>query len=164
MADRGRPSTYTQEVAEAICARIAEGESLASICRDDGMPPASTVRGWVTDDVDGFAARSARAYATGYDAIAESCIEIADDGTNDWMERKNSQGVVIGWEVNGEHIQRSRIRIDTRLRLLGKWAPKRYGDKVAVGGAEDLPPIQTADPLELARGVAFLLQKGAASG
>jgi hypothetical protein len=131
-AKRGRPVTYTATVADAILDRIASGESLASICRDEGMPPAPTVRGWIVDDREGFAARSARAYALGYEAVAESCMAIADDGTNDWMERPENRGG--GYEVNGEHIQRSRIRIDTRLRLLGKWAPKRYGEKLELAG------------------------------
>jgi hypothetical protein len=56
-------------------------------------------------------------------------------------------------------LQHRRLQIETRMRLLGKWAAKRYGDKVAVGGAEDLPPIQVADPTETARRIAFLLQK-----
>jgi hypothetical protein len=62
-----------------------------------------------------------------------------------------------GWEQNGEHIQRSRVRIDTRKWLLSKMLPKVYGDKteVAVTGA-DRGPVQSVtvsvtDPIEAAR-------------
>jgi hypothetical protein len=65
---------------------------------------------------------------------AEEIIEIADDGTNDWMERKNAEGENIGWQVNGEHIQRSRLRSDNRKWLLSKLAAKKYGDKIELGG------------------------------
>lgn len=124
----GRQSIYTQELAEAICARLASGETLNSICEDEGMPAASTVRLWAVEDREGFAALSARAYELGCHSIADDCVQIADDARNDWMERKG--GDDAGWVANGEHIQRSRLRIDTRIRLLGKWAPKIYGDKL----------------------------------
>jgi hypothetical protein len=134
---RGRPLTYTAEVGKAICARLAQGDSLAEICRDEGMPPAPTVRAWILDDVGGFAALSMRAYSLGYEALAEECLDIADSGRNDWMEIHGQDDV--GWRLNGEHIQRSRLRIETRMRLLGKWAAKRYGDKVAVTDPDGNP-------------------------
>jgi hypothetical protein len=55
--------------------------------------------------------------------IADELLEIADDGSNDWMEREKG-----GYELNAEHIQRSRARIDTRKWLLSKMLPKVYGD------------------------------------
>jgi hypothetical protein len=78
-----------------------------------------------------------------YLAIADELLEIADDGRNDWMQRtgNDERG---GWELNGEHIQRSRVRIDTRKWLLSKMLPKVCGDKteVAVTGA-DRGPVQS---------------------
>jgi hypothetical protein len=92
--------------------------------------------------------------------LADELLEISDDGSNDWMERKgkDERG---GWELNGENIQRSRVRIDTRKWLLSKMLPKVYGDKteVAVTGANG-GPLQTVsatveipanDPIEAAR-------------
>lgn len=134
----GRPSLYTPEVAALICERLSQGEALATICEDEGMPAASTVRSWIRDDLNGFAALSTRAYSLGYDALAEQCLVIADDARNDWMERRGQEDA--GWVSNGENIQRSRLRIDTRLRLLGKWDKKRYGDhqQIEHSGAVDL--------------------------
>ena len=71
-----------------------------------------------------------------------------------------------GWELNGEHIQRSRVRIDTRKWLLSKMLPKVYGDKaeVAVTGA-DRGPVQSVtvsvtDPIEAARVYQKLMSEG----
>lgn len=136
----GRPSALTPAVSDAICSRLAEGESLRSICQSEGMPAYSSVKAWERDNAD-FSALSMRAREIGCHALAEDCLEIADDARNDWMERPGKEDA--GWVANGEHIQRSRLRIETRMRLLGKWLPKVYGEKLALGGADDLPPIRT---------------------
>jgi len=57
----GRPSSYTETFADEICRRIAEGETLKQICRDEDMPARSTVQKWVLDDVQGFSGKYARA-------------------------------------------------------------------------------------------------------
>ena len=80
----GRKSTYTVAVADEICHRIAEGEPLRQICREDGMPAWRTVYDWIVAEPD-FAARIAHARDLGYDAIAEDTLKIADDATNDYM-------------------------------------------------------------------------------
>lgn len=126
MAAMGRPSTYTLEIAGAICERIAKGEPLKRICADDLMPSYSAVRAWMLDKPD-FAALSARAYEIGCHALADECLDIADTAKNDWMEFEDNDDV--GYRLNGENIQRSKLRIDTRMRLIGKWLPKVYGER-----------------------------------
>lgn len=149
-------STFNQEDADTICAALAEGHSLLSICEAMGIPY-STARQWEEDNPE-HAANSARARAMGCHVLAEQCIEIADDGRNDWMEADDGNGGTA-YKLNGEHVQRSRLRIDTRMRLIGKWLPKVYGEKVAVGGADDLPPIKTMDDAALAARIAALQAK-----
>lgn len=95
------------------------------------MPPESTVRGWVLDDREGFAAHYMRAREIGYHAMADELLEVADDGQNDWLERQNEDKQAM-YVLNGEHVQRSRIRVDTRKWLLSKALPKIYGDKQEV--------------------------------
>ena len=124
----GRPSKYSQKVADAICQRLATGETLRSICRDPAMPQEATVRKWALEDREGFYAQYARARDLGLDAMADELFDIADDGTNDWMERHGSEGYVL----NGENVSRSRLRVDTRKWYLSKLAPKRYGEKLEV--------------------------------
>jgi hypothetical protein len=64
------------------------------------------------------------------DAIFDDILEIADDGRNDWMEKKDSEGENIGWRENGEALRRSALRVDARKWMAGKLRPKKYGDKV----------------------------------
>jgi hypothetical protein len=129
----GRPSVYTEEIAAEICSRIAAGETLNQISRDERMPPRTTVLGWVLDDREGFSDRYARARDMQFEAWADEITEISDDGTNDWMERENKDGSSTT-VLNGEHVQRSRLRVDSRKWLLSKLKPERYGDKLAVTG------------------------------
>jgi hypothetical protein len=114
-----------------ICERISKGETLRAICREDHMPSWVNVYQWMHADED-FALRIARARELGFDAIAEETIAIAEDGTNDWMEKFGKDGESIGYQLNGEHVQRSKLRIETRLKLLAKWSPKKYGDRASM--------------------------------
>ncbi|WP_447874751.1 terminase small subunit-like protein [Serratia fonticola] len=125
----GRPSDYTEELAEIICLRLAEGESLRSVCRDDEMPSKQAVLRWLARN-EQFRAQYVRAKEEGAEAIAEELFDIADDGTNDWMEKLDKDGEAIGYQLNGEHVQRSKLRIDTRKWYLSKIMPKKYGDRV----------------------------------
>lgn len=120
-----KPSTYSEKVAQKICDRIAEGEPLRQICRDERMPAWRTVYHWRSKNEE-FAARLASARDMGADAIAEETIEIADDTSNDTIVTEN------GEKPNGEWIARSRLRVETRLKLLAKWSPKKYGEKIDV--------------------------------
>jgi predicted secreted protein len=139
----GRPSTFTQEIADRICERLADGEPLRQICRDEEMPAWRTVYDWKDAD-DAFAARIARAREAGHDAIAQDCLDIADETTFDTIQGEN------GDRANTEWISRSKLRIETRLKLLAKWDPKRYGDKVDVNhGGQGDNPVQTVTRIEL---------------
>lgn len=120
----GRPSTYNQDVATAICARMSEGESLRSICRDPSMPALSTVFLWVSKHSE-FSEQYRLAMASRADAMFEDMIEIADDSAEDYVNTDQ------GEKFNSEHVQRSRLRLDTRKWMLSKMMPKKYGDKVA---------------------------------
>lgn len=120
----GRPSTYNQDVATAICARMSEGESLRSICRDPLMPALSTVFLWVSKHSE-FSEQYRLAMASRADAMFEDMIEIADDSAEDYVNTDQ------GEKFNSEHVQRSRLRLDTRKWMLSKMMPKKYGDKVA---------------------------------
>lgn len=97
------------EQLETICNRMAEGKSLRAVCRELGIPE-STARYWLQKDEEAFA-HSARARELGCDALADECLDIADDPEID--------------------VQDKRVRIDTRIRLIGKWS-QRYSDKLTV--------------------------------
>jgi hypothetical protein len=136
----GRPSTFTVEIADAICERLADGESLRSICETEGMPNKATVFRWLGAN-EAFRDQYARAREAQADTLVDDILEIADDGRNDWMERKNSDGEAIGWQENGEAIRRSVLRIDARKWLAGKMRPKKYGDKLALTDGDGGPLV-----------------------
>jgi hypothetical protein len=124
----GRVSTFTQEVADAIIERLSKGEPLAAICGDENMPAVRTVSDWKAAH-QSFAADFAHAREAGFDVIAATCLEIAEDGSHDYKHVKRSNGEEYE-EYDAEHVQRSKLRIETRLKLLAKWDPKRYGERV----------------------------------
>lgn len=124
----GRPSSRTKAIETELFERLAAGESLRSICRDDHMPVNRTIFSWIHKD-DVFLRQYEKAKERGCDAMAEEIFEIADDGSNDWMEKENKDG--SNYEaLNSEHVQRSRLRIDTRKWYLSKIKAKKYGDKL----------------------------------
>ena len=139
IAPRGRPLLYTQALAETICARLAEGESLRSICIDE-MPHESTVRLWVADDVQGFATHYARSRAVGYERHAEEIIDLADMCRMGAKTTTKADGTTE--VVTSDMVDRARLQIDARKWILAKMLPKKYGDKIAIGGADDLPAIK----------------------
>jgi hypothetical protein len=72
------PTRYTAEIAERILQQLLTGRSLRDVCSDDGMPPESTVRNWVADDREGFAARYSHAREVGDKAVADRKLELID--------------------------------------------------------------------------------------
>jgi hypothetical protein len=134
----GRPSEFTQEVADLICERLIGGESLRTICDSDEMPSKSTVCRWLAADLT-FRDQYARAREMQADILADETLDIADDGRNDWMEKYDKDGAAVGWQVNGEAIGRSKLRVEARRWYAGKLAPKRYGDKMALTDGDGKP-------------------------
>lgn len=140
----GRPSEFTTEIADRICDELVAGVSLRTICKADDMPAASTVFKWLRDFPE-FSEQYARAKEAQADALFDEILDIADDGTNDWMLSRGDDENEA-WRVNGEHIQRSKLRLDARKWMASKLQPKKYGDKITqeltgAGGAPLVPVL-----------------------
>lgn len=110
----GRPTIFSEELADALCERIASGESLRAICAGDDMPGDTTVFRWLSQDSI-FREQYARAKAAAMDKMAEDILHIAD----------GTEGEA------GDDVQRAKLRVDTRKWLMSKLAPKKYGDRIA---------------------------------
>jgi hypothetical protein len=153
-----RPTSRTPAVEKRIIDGLCDGTPLRALCREDGMPNWRTVYDWIAADAD-LAARIAHARDLGYDAIAEDVLDIADDGTNDYVERKRQDGS-LDTVLDSEHVQRSKLRIETRLKLLAKWNPKKYGDKqtVDVGNKDGESLKVESNAAEIAAEVAAALR------
>lgn len=118
----GRPSLYTPEIIKTICEGLSKGIPLTVICEADEMPAPRTVRDWEANDPN-VAAAIARAREDGEYALAEQCLAIAEDERHDWVMSKKGE---ITDEVA---LGRAKLRIETRLKLLAKFNPKKWGDK-----------------------------------
>lgn len=112
----GRPDSYSIEIAKQICIRIAKGEPLTKICKDDGMPSLDTVYTWHMKHPD-FVDIYAKARLDQADTLADEMIEIADTEGN---------------------TNRGRLRVDTRKWIAAKLKPRKYGDSLNLQHAGEL--------------------------
>ena len=126
--DMGRPSSYTSELAAKICERLASGESLRAICRDDHMPQWQTIYRWMKADSE-LSNRIAQAREVGFDAIAEEALEISDTPVVGEETEDDGEKVKV---KRGDMLGHRKLQIETRLKLLAKWCPAKYGDKQTV--------------------------------
>ena len=103
--DVGRPSIYSDELANKLCEELSKGRSLKKICLDDGMPCERTVMRWLADgEHNEFCQQYAQARNAALDVMADEVLEIADEGSED--------------------VQRDRLRFDARRWYLSKLAPR----------------------------------------
>ena len=138
----GRPSKYDPEIARIICEQLSEGIPLRQICREnDGFPAWRTVYDWMGRD-EALSASIARARDIGYDALAEECHAIADNMEFGQKQVMTDQGTATTVE---DMLGHRKLRIETRLKLLAKFHPTKYGDRVAIEGVEGGAPIATQD-------------------
>lgn len=133
----GRPSIFTQTLADEICGRLSEGESLRSISRDPEMPATSTMMEWALKRPE-FSEQYARARKMGCDYLADEIIDIADDSTNDFVDRVTRDGTRVR-VFNRENFERSRLRVDVRKWALARMLPKKYGDRYSLRTADEEP-------------------------
>lgn len=120
---------------DKICEWISEGKTLRDYCRQPGCPSFSKVYTWMENDA-AFAARFARARDTGHDVIAQECLAIADTPVEGKRIKKTEDGMEV---VIEDALGHRKLQIETRLKLLAKWNPKKYGDKTIHTGDEDNP-------------------------
>lgn len=141
---------YSPKLAETICERLALGESLRKICRDDGYPNTTTIFRWLKRYPEFFEAYNiAREFHV--DLIEDELIEIADGAGIDLREDGT---------VNHDVINRDRLKVDTRKWYLGKQRPKKWGDKVAAEvTGKDGAPLVNIDMEAIARWLAFETSK-----
>ncbi len=132
----GEPIRFSQEIFDEICAQIAEGKSVKSICLKDGMPTERAFYKWLEKaGNEHLVQQYAHARESQADTLFNDCLDIADQ----------YEQTAEKLEGGTDHIQRAKLRIDTRKWMAGKLAPKKYGEKVAIGGDKDMDPIQTEE-------------------
>jgi hypothetical protein len=122
-----RPSEYSQDKGIQICARLAEGEPLTAICRDDGSPDVATVYRWLLANSE-FCEMYTRAREDQADTLADQIIAIADTPLHGIKTKTDSDGNVETTE--GDMIEHRRLQVDARKWIAAKLKPRKYGEKV----------------------------------
>lgn len=138
-AKLGRPTRYTKKMGEEICCRLSDGESLRSICNDSHIVHRANVFRWLLSDADiyaNFRDQYAIAREIQAETLMDDIFDIADNGSNDWMESNHPDN--DGYSVNGECLGRSRLRVDTRKWFASK-VITRFRDKPDSDIKDDLP-------------------------
>lgn len=134
-----RPTIYNEELGIEICRRISEGESLRSICKRPEMPVMSTVMLWVLDENKKvFSERYRRAREAQAENMFDEILEIADDGTNDYMSIGKGDK---SYNVEDKEVtNRSKLRVNARQWYLSKVLPRKFGEKLDLtSGGDKLP-------------------------
>jgi hypothetical protein len=134
----GRPSSYKKDIAAEICARLVEGESLKSICRDPLMPDIKTVYLWMAQNEE-FLHQYARAKEDQADTMQEEILDIAD---TEPVQVVDDKGIA---RIDSGHVNWMRLRIDSRKWIAAKLKPKKYGDRQILAGDSDNPVEIKAD-------------------
>lgn len=130
----GRPTLYTDELAERICSDLRSGKTLLEVSESEDMPELATIYVWINQEeappeTSKFPELYARARRVWIDREADNILQIADDARNDWMDRQIGEDTIR--VVDHEHVQRSKLRIDARKWLLSKLRPDQFGDRLA---------------------------------
>lgn len=149
MAKRGRPTKRTDEVLDRITTELSKGIPMAVICREPGMPSPHAVWDWAKAD-PAISSAIARARDAGFDAIALDALRIADTPIMGEEITESKDGPTI---KRADMIAHRKLQVETRLKLLAKWDPKRYGDKpdititnnvAAIANSEEVQPRNNA--------------------
>jgi len=128
----GRPTKWTQEIEDDICARLSRGEPLRAICRTEGYPEWVTVYNWM-ESREGFSERVALARENGVEAIAQDTLAMID------AEPRYIEDAKGGTRIDAGYVQWLKLRTEQRMKLLACWSPNRYGNRVQVAGDKDNP-------------------------
>lgn len=160
----GRPAEpVPQDIADEIVEWISEGKTLREFCRQSGKPSFVTVYAWQKKDAS-FAERIACARESGEDQIHQECLEIADNTHSgvtvtekpyvfEGAAVKNPDGtpVIVTETKTGDMLEHRKLRIDTRLKLLAKWNPKKYGDRLDLNHGGEIGLNVLAERMSKAR-------------
>jgi len=125
--NEGRPTIYNAEICDEICQAVScTSLGLTKLCEaNPHWPERDTIYRWRWRYPE-FSDKFAEAKRKQADFLVEELLDISDDGRNDWMDVQGHDGNP-GWKYNGEHVNRSRLRIDTRKWIASKVLPKVYG-------------------------------------
>lgn len=131
-SNAGRPSKYTEDIAIEICARLAEGEPMTKITRDNHIPHPVTVYRWLIDNLE-FRNMYESARKDGAHTLASQIQEIADETPLEVFDEAGNKRYDSG------SISHNKLRVEARKWLAAKYLPRVYGDRQILAGDADSP-------------------------
>jgi hypothetical protein len=123
----GRPSIFTQELADTICAKLARGESMRTVCKDDALPSMEAIFCWLRTKPE-FLQQYTRAKQEAADSFIEEMHDISD-----------ASAEIVGDGHDAARINAARLRVDTRKWIASKLKPKKYGERMQHASDEESP-------------------------
>jgi len=135
----GRPSIYTEELANDICVRLGLGQSLRKICLDEDMPSLRSVMGWLTTKPD-FLQQYTRAREIQAETQFDELIDIVDQPP-ELSHVVDKNGELVEVKFDSSYVQWMKLRVDTRKWTAARMAPKKYGEHKQLEQAQDLTVI-----------------------
>ena len=143
---------FTESIGDEICTLIMDGQSLNSICSKDEMPSRVTVYKWMLKSKEEGASAKLIEFVNKYtqarqvqaETLFDECVDIADEGRNDYYTKTAKNGEEYE-AVDHEHIQRSKLRVDTRIIMAERLYPKKYKPQSGVdhtSGGEKISKLE----------------------
>ena len=158
MTDQPAPDDYADTLeANMLADYVSDGTTMVDACKTLGVPLRTAY--WRMERSERFREMMEAARAAGYDILANECLAIADDGSGDYVETTDRFGNPK-MAVDKEHIQRSKLRIETRVKLLAKWHPHKYGEKIQIEQKSATVAIPVSDDPVAAQQAYERLMKG----
>ena len=152
------PVKYSPELATEICSRIANGETLTAICKEKNMPHTVTVGDWVRKRYYGFKALYNEARLYFWERLADEILDISEDGSDDYKTvTRRGRDIAV---PDHDHINRARLRVDTRKFILSKRLPKQFGDNVDDDDKQQSIAAGILDIIKMVANVARQLSAG----
>ena len=135
----GRPSIYTEELANDICTRLGLGESLRKICLSENMPSLSSVMSWLTTKPV-FLEQYTRAREIQAETQFDELIDIVDQPP-ELSHITNNKGELVEIKFDSSYVAWMKLRVDTRKWTAARMAPKKYGEQKQAEETQDLTII-----------------------
>jgi len=135
----GRPSKYSEEIANEICVRLGLGESLRKICLDEHIPSLATVMTWLSRKPD-FLDQYARAREIQAETQFDQLIDIVDQPPElSYVTGKNGEQIEV--KFDSTYVAWMKLRVDTRKWTAARMAPKKYGEHKQAEQSQDMTLI-----------------------
>ncbi|NDI00174.1 MAG: hypothetical protein EBY78_07675 [Actinobacteria bacterium] len=108
---------FSQELFDEICEKIANGESLRKICKDEKMPNLTSVWKWLNNNEE-LSKQYARAKEEQAELFADEITEICDA----------EMPMDAFGKIDAGAVNQARLKIDSRKWIASKLKPKKFGD------------------------------------